>query len=295
MYGYTYKISTTKSNKVYIGLTTKTVEKRFAQHLKNSTEKSKNYLPLYQAMNLYGKETFSVIQIDTAKDRNELNRKERYWIKYYDSINNGYNVLSGGTDENPMNSSIVKEKHDNKMRSKEVREKISKTLSETLKQNGRSEAYRKKISDSQKDRQCFKKGTKITYTAGANIDKINQLTADGWINITKEKKISKNYKKCIQFATRSRAVYCILNTGERFEFDSILHAGKWWYETYKPFGESYSTATYQRKIKASIAGKDIIYNSGHDSRSRGKKNNIIKITNIKWFYVKEKEVMPIYE
>lgn len=78
-----------------------------------------------------------------------------------------------------MNSSIVKEKHDNKMRSKEVREKISKTLSETLKQNGRSEAYRKKISDSQKDRQCFKKGTKITYTAGANIDKINQLTADG--------------------------------------------------------------------------------------------------------------------
>ena len=42
MYGYIYKISTTKSNKVYIGLTTKTVEKRFAQHLKNSTEKSKN-------------------------------------------------------------------------------------------------------------------------------------------------------------------------------------------------------------------------------------------------------------
>ena len=78
MYGYIYKISTTKSNKVYVGLTTKTVEKRFAQHLKNSTEKSKNYLPLYQAMNLYGKETFSVIQIDTAEDRNELNRKERY-------------------------------------------------------------------------------------------------------------------------------------------------------------------------------------------------------------------------
>ena len=43
-------------------------------------------------MNLYGKETFSVEQIDIAKDRNELNRKERYWINHYDSFNNGYNM-----------------------------------------------------------------------------------------------------------------------------------------------------------------------------------------------------------
>ena len=295
MYGYIYKISTTKSNKVYIGQTTKTVEERYQVHLGARNSKSKKTLHLYLAMKKYGIETFSVEQIDTAETREELNAKEKYWIDYYDSINNGYNMMSGGNEENPMNSSLVKEKHDNKMRSKEVRDKISKTLSETLKQNGRSDEYRKKISDSQKDRQCFKKDNKITYTAGANVDKINQLLADGWINITKEKKTSKNYKKCIQFATRSRAVYCILDTGERFEFDSILRAGKWWYETYRPFGESYSTATYQRKIEASIAGKDIIYNSGHDSRSQGKKNNIIKITNIKWFYVNESEVVPIYE
>lgn len=29
------------------------------------------------------------------------------------------------------------------------------------------------------------------------------------------------------FATRSKPVYCILDTGERFDFESIIEAGKW--------------------------------------------------------------------
>lgn len=77
-YGYIYKIMTTESGKVYIGQTTKTVEKRFAEHLKSSAEETKKTLHLYLAMNKYGKETFSVEQIDVANDRNELNKKERY-------------------------------------------------------------------------------------------------------------------------------------------------------------------------------------------------------------------------
>ncbi len=90
----------------------------------------------------------------------------------------------------------------------------------------------------------------------------------------KSKKLS--HIKC--FATRARAVYCILNTGERFDFDSILHAGKWWYDNYRPFGEIYSTATYQRKIEDSIAGKEI--ECGNKSHKR-----YTHITNIKWFYL----------
>lgn len=56
-YDYIYKIATTKSDKVYISQTTKTVEKRFADHLKNFTEKSKNTIHLHLAMNLYGNKT----------------------------------------------------------------------------------------------------------------------------------------------------------------------------------------------------------------------------------------------
>lgn len=278
-YGYIYKITTTESDKVYIGQTTKTVEKRFTEHLKNSTEESKKTLHLYLAMNKYGKETFSVEQIDTAKDRNELNRKERYWINYYNSINNGYNMMDGGNDENPMTSIIVKEKHDAKMRSQEVRDKISKAMKELRNTIGFSEEHRKKISEAQKDRQCFLKDGRRTYTAGANTAKINQLLADGWVRYVKTKKQKTNTSANAKiFATRSKAVYCILDTGARFEFDSILHAGKWWYDNYKPFGEVYSTATYQRKIEASIAGKEI--ECGNKNHKR-----YVHITNIKWFYV----------
>ena len=39
-------------------------------------------------------------------------------------------MTKGGTDENPMNSEIVKQKHAEKLRSEEVRKKISKTLSD---------------------------------------------------------------------------------------------------------------------------------------------------------------------
>ena len=40
-YGYIYKISTTKSDKVYIGQTTKTVEERYKIHLGARNSKSK--------------------------------------------------------------------------------------------------------------------------------------------------------------------------------------------------------------------------------------------------------------
>lgn len=249
IYGYIYKITTTKSNKVYIGQTTKTVGERFAEHLKNSTEKSKNTLHLYLAMNLYGKETFSVEQIDIAEDRNDLNNKECYWINFYDSINNGYNMMEGGNDENPMNSEIVKEKHDAKMRSDEVRKKISKTMRELRTTIGFSDEHKQKIKESRQKRK-------------------EERAAQG-LNF---------YDHPENMASRSLGVYCILDTGEKYEFDSILHAGQWWYKNYKPFGDIYSTATYQRKIEASITGKEITF--GQKTHS-----NYKTISNIRWFYI----------
>lgn len=249
IYGYIYKISTTASSKVYIGQTTKTIEERFAEHLKSSTEKTKETLHLYLAMNKYGKETFYVEQLDTAQSREELNDKERYWITFYASINNGYNMMEGGNDENPMNSKIVKEKHDTKMRSKEVREKISNTMRNLRTTAGFSEEHKRKIKESRQKRKENRAAQGLNF-----------------------------YEHPEHMASRSIGVYCILDTGEKYEFDSILHAGKWWYETYKPFGEVYSIATYQRKIEASIAGKEIEY--GNKTHA-----NYKKITNIKWYYV----------
>lgn len=253
MYGYIYKISNSVNSKLYIGQTTRDVDKRFKEHLKSCSEKSKKTLHLYQAMNLYGKDKFFVEQIDEANSQEELNEKEKYWIEFYDSINTGYNMMAGGSEENPMNSNIVKEKHDEKMRSEEVRNKISKTLSELRTTAGFSAEHKQKIKESRSKRKQERAALGLSF-----------------------------YDHPEHMASRSITVYCILDSGEKFEFKSIKDAGKWWYDNYKPFGEIYSVATYQRKIEASIAGKEIKFgNKTH------KDHKII--TNIKWF--KNEEVM----
>ena len=167
-------------------------------------------------------------------------------------------MTKGGADENPMNSELVKKKHAEKLRSEEVRKKISKTLSERRLSEGFSSEHKQKIKESREKRKQERAALGLNF-----------------------------YEHPENMASRSITVYCILDTGEQFEFNSILDAGKWWYENYKPFGETYSTATYQRKIEASIAGKEIEF--GCKTHKKYK-----KITNIKW-YKKEKEVVPIYE
>ena len=52
----------------------------------------------HNALNKYGEENFKFEEIDSATTQEELNDKERYWIKYYNSNdkNKGYNLDSGG-------------------------------------------------------------------------------------------------------------------------------------------------------------------------------------------------------
>lgn len=73
--GYIYKIYNDINNKVYIGQTSKTVEDRFKEHIKQA----KNGTPyhLYNAMRKYGIEHFFVEEIEQC-DRNSLNKKEQY-------------------------------------------------------------------------------------------------------------------------------------------------------------------------------------------------------------------------
>lgn len=230
MYGYIYKISNTINKFVYIGQTTRTAKERFEEHLKACTSKARRDQKFYRAVNELGKDKFYVETIDTANSQEELNQKEKNWINYYNSIENGYNSIPGGSEQNPMDFEPIKEKHDTKMRSEEVRNKISKTMSDLRTSIGFSEEHKQKIKESREKRKAERAALGLNF-----------------------------YDHPENMASRSMGVYCILNTGERYEFDSILHAGKWWYENYKPFGETYSTATYQRKIEASIAGKEIAF------------------------------------
>lgn len=89
---YIYKITNKINGKSYIGQTTD-YKRRFQEHksLDYGTEDNKL---LYRAFRKYGIEnfTFEVIEDKTSC----YNQREQYWIKYYDSFKNGYNMTEGG-------------------------------------------------------------------------------------------------------------------------------------------------------------------------------------------------------
>ena len=93
--GYIYKITNTLNDKVYIGQTIKTVQKRFTQHKNNSNKEYFSQIVLYKAFNKYGIENFICEEIEEVPN-DKLDEREKYWIQYYDSYFNGYNSTLGG-------------------------------------------------------------------------------------------------------------------------------------------------------------------------------------------------------
>ena len=100
-YGYIYKITNTKNNKIYIGQTIKTVSERLNKHIQEARCEANGTRPpnyFHSAILKYGEDAFVTEEIDTAKDANELNEKEIYWIDYYQATDKsiGYNLMTGG-------------------------------------------------------------------------------------------------------------------------------------------------------------------------------------------------------
>ena len=94
--GYIYKVINNINNKIYIGQTRRTIEIRWKEHIRDSFKPSRSYTSiLHSAIRKYGEEAFSVENIETC-DNKILNEREIYWINYYDSCNNGYNISHGG-------------------------------------------------------------------------------------------------------------------------------------------------------------------------------------------------------
>lgn len=90
MFGKIYKISNSLNNKVYIGQTIQKLGTRFSRHKQTQEMRCPH---LSNAMDKYGKENFFIEQIDIANNKKELDEKELYWIKFYDAIEDGYNIV----------------------------------------------------------------------------------------------------------------------------------------------------------------------------------------------------------
>ena len=113
MRGFIYKITNTINGKSYIGQTIQNVKERFYQHCATKCSKAVSNMAIHRAIKKYGKSNFTVEVIEEI-DSTNLNDRERYWIKYYNSYNNGYNSTKGGQDgiklfKNLDTESIVRE------------------------------------------------------------------------------------------------------------------------------------------------------------------------------------------
>lgn len=118
---YIYKITNKVNGKVYIGQSIRSIEQRFQRHINDAVN---NILDTHfaRAIRKYGKENFYIELVETCDNQTELNLREQYWIRKYDSINNGYN-------ETDATSKCGGNKYMSKTESemKEISEKISKT------------------------------------------------------------------------------------------------------------------------------------------------------------------------
>ena len=99
MNGFIYKITNKLNNKVYIGQTIQKPIERFYQHCAKKCDKYIFNMVIHKAIFKYGKDNFTFEVIEEVP-KQQLNEREEYWIKYYNSYTDGYNSTKGGQKGN---------------------------------------------------------------------------------------------------------------------------------------------------------------------------------------------------
>ncbi|QCH27181.1 GIY-YIG nuclease family protein [Clostridium tyrobutyricum] len=92
--GIIYVAECTVTGKRYVGQTVQGLEKRQADHRRDSKRLD---LKFYRAVQKYGWDSFTwAIIAEGVESVDSLNSLEKYWIKELDTFENGYNSTTGG-------------------------------------------------------------------------------------------------------------------------------------------------------------------------------------------------------
>lgn len=205
-----YSITNKITGQMYIGQTVRSLDLRIAEHHKNMIAKLD--FKLYHAMNQYGWDNFVFATIDHADTQEELDALEIYYIGKYDTINSGYNMALGG-HLNPMDSEAVVKKHSDKMRSPEVRNKISTSMKQSYAvRGGASEDHKKHLSENKK----------AHYASAAGEETKAKFRASFCMSDAHKEALNQSHYK---------SLYCIDSTGKEVAtFTSVKEAAIWWYD-----------------------------------------------------------------
>ena len=175
-----YVITCLVTNKQYVGKTSN-INTRLKEHIRNALKHSHNNHHLYNAIKKYGSNNFITKSIYSSKDNEHILNLEKYFIREYDTYQNGYNMTYGGEGiigykhseitKNKIseikNKNYVKKNHPmyGKHHDKETKLKISNSLRGNILSIDTKEKILKKL--------CKKK-YKITYPSG-KIQIVNNL------------------------------------------------------------------------------------------------------------------------
>lgn len=252
-----YKITNTINQKLYIGQTVKTAKKRFEDHkqaFKKYVKKGKNTTKLYNAFKEIGIENFKVEKIENCETREELDKREIYWIKNLNTMEQGYNTLPGGNS--PRTTEQIKKtlrekaiKNFSSEKGKKIKAIISKTQKERIK-NGEHEFCGKfgaEHYNHKKIRQLDVNGDLIGLYNGSfeaqRITKVNQSdiikscnnkrdhTPGGFIwvfDTITEQELKEKIDRVKKTKNKNKITIKNLETGVLTIFDNAAEAAKEW-------------------------------------------------------------------
>jgi len=159
-----YIIRNIINNKIYIGKTSYTIEKRFNKHKLNAQNKINRRL--YDSMNHHGYDNFKIEEICTCDNNIDANSIEIYYIDYYNSTNPkiGYNMTIGGDGGNtgvyyhksPYDWWVEKY---GKERADEIKKRVYEDVSKKLSEKYTGMSFNERFGD-----KCEEVRTKLSNT-----------------------------------------------------------------------------------------------------------------------------------
>lgn len=113
---YIYKIVNDINDKIYVGKSSYSLQKRFSEHRSDYLRPRNNKRPLYDAMKKYGIEHFHIELIEEVGTDEKASEREVYWIdklRTYIGFPDckGYNATLGGDGKHRYDYSVIAKKY----------------------------------------------------------------------------------------------------------------------------------------------------------------------------------------
>lgn len=107
---YIYVITNQINQKQYVGKTNRDIQTRFQEHCRQSNLQQNEQRPLYNAMNKYGVENFTIALLEQCSEKDAAT-KEIYWIGKLNTYEQGYNATLGGDSKQYYNYQEIANKY----------------------------------------------------------------------------------------------------------------------------------------------------------------------------------------